>query len=161
MKDAGKRAAAFTMLGKTIELSAILIQNASPDDLPVSVATELRDLVASIHDEAYKYDIAYIQEAMQWTLPGAGSVSNGNGVGGGNAFKGELAPLATSSLGPGNAIFGIAVDAPHGQVVTGGKDTYLQVWSQDGEAIQKLDLNNQYVNLSVSLWVFWAKTSGP
>ena len=40
-------------------------------------------------------------------------------------------------------IFSIAVDADRHQFVSGGKDSFIQVWTEDGKQVQRLDLGDK------------------
>jgi WD40 repeat protein len=63
LREADTRCAAITMLGKTVELCLTLLAEKCD---PVQLAA-LRQVLRSVADEAFRYDISYIQENMGWT----------------------------------------------------------------------------------------------
>ncbi|KAL4437101.1 hypothetical protein ABPG75_004240 [Micractinium tetrahymenae] len=132
-KNPEKRGAAVTMLGKTVELAGHLIAE------KVSAKTQemMRTTVASITDETFHYDVEYINGTMGWT-PGAAAPAA-------SAAR-TLRPLRTIADGHGEMVFALAVDPAHQQFVSGGKDTFLRVWSQKGQPLQQLDLGDLYIS---------------
>jgi len=59
------RCAAVTMLGKTVELCLHLLN----EKCDVTKLAELRSVLATVTEEAFRYDVNYIDENMGWTTP--------------------------------------------------------------------------------------------
>lgn len=127
-KNPEKRGAAITMLGKTVELAGHLIAE------KVSAKTQdmMRATVGSITDQEFHYDVEYINGTMGW--PAAAAAPR------------TLRPLRSIADAHKEMVFALAVDPAHQQFVSGGKDTFLRVWSQDGHPLQQLDLGDLYIS---------------
>jgi hypothetical protein len=117
---------------------------------PESLVT-LQQVLASVTEDAFKYDVSYITEAMGWAPPPAAGGSGapaGGGTAGGGSLAGaggaawRLQPL-TSLASHQEQVFALAMDPAHRQLVTGGRDAFLQVWSEDGQALDRLDLGGK------------------
>ncbi|KAL4424471.1 hypothetical protein ABPG77_006409, partial [Micractinium sp. CCAP 211/92] len=131
-KNPEKRGAAVTMLGKTVELAGhIIAEKVSPKTQDMMRAT-----VASITDQEFHYDVEYINGTMGWA-PGAAAAAGAART---------LRPLRSIADAHGEMVFALAVDPAHQQFVSGGKDTFLRVWSQDGQSLQQLELGDLYIS---------------
>ncbi|EFN58996.1 hypothetical protein CHLNCDRAFT_137639 [Chlorella variabilis] len=142
-----KRGAAVTMLGKTVELAGHVIA----EKVPAATQEAMRATVANITNAEFRYDVEYINSTMGWTQ---GAAAPAAVAAAGPAAAPSAAPAGPRSLRPvrsipgahNEMIFAMAVDSAHQQFVTGGKDMYLQVWTQDGSPVQKLELGDQYIS---------------
>ncbi|KAI3433851.1 hypothetical protein D9Q98_003654 [Chlorella vulgaris] len=139
-KTAEKRGAAVTMLGKTVELAGHMIL----EKVPRETQELMRSTVASIVDEDFRYDVEYINSSMGWA-PGGGGDGGGAHAAPAAQLR-QLVPVRSIAGYHTEPIFALAVDTAHQQFVTGGKDSYLQVWTQEGQPLQKLELGDQYIS---------------
>eukprot|EP01006_Ploeotia_vitrea_P026331 TRINITY_DN5930_c0_g1_i1.p1 TRINITY_DN5930_c0_g1~~TRINITY_DN5930_c0_g1_i1.p1 ORF type:complete len:414 (-),score=67.42 TRINITY_DN5930_c0_g1_i1:34-1137(-) len=62
LRDPSSRCAAVTMLGKTVELCLNLLM----EKCDKALLCELKEVLDSVKDSHFEYDIAYIQENMHW-----------------------------------------------------------------------------------------------
>eukprot|EP00180_Rhodochaete_pulchella_P002062 Plantae.Rhodophyta-Rhodochaete_pulchella.ctg31063.p1 GENE.Plantae.Rhodophyta-Rhodochaete_pulchella.ctg31063~~Plantae.Rhodophyta-Rhodochaete_pulchella.ctg31063.p1 ORF type:complete len:411 (-),score=33.52 Plantae.Rhodophyta-Rhodochaete_pulchella.ctg31063:74-1306(-) len=63
MQVPGNRCAAFTVLGKTVEMCLTLLnRGAAPGQLE-----QLEMIISNISDEQFKYDVEYVQDAFGWS----------------------------------------------------------------------------------------------
>eukprot|EP00887_Chlorella_sp_A99_P005312 scaffold1.g5312.t1 len=72
VKKPETRGAAITMLGKTVELCSHLIT----EKLAPQMQQKMRETVASVTEEGFKYDVSYIMDSMGWS---AGAPGGGHG----------------------------------------------------------------------------------
>ncbi|PSC75543.1 guanine nucleotide-binding beta subunit [Micractinium conductrix] len=139
-KTAEKRGAAVTMLGKTVELAGHVIhEKVSP-----AVQELMRTTVAGITDQEFQYDVDFINNILGWSAGGAAP----GGVPAAGAAR-TLHPAHSIPDAHGEMIFALAVDAAHQQLVSCGKDSYIRVWSQDGQPLQTLGLEPNFYTSSV------------
>ncbi|KAJ7519822.1 hypothetical protein O6H91_20G057200 [Diphasiastrum complanatum] len=148
------RSAAITMLGKTVELCLQQLN----DKCDPAILAELRSELHSVTEDVFKYDVNYIEESMGWSLQiqscakmarmGLATIQSQGDCN----QKGRVDPLlmfeglyATDSYhGHQNTIFALSFDDGRNQIVSGGKDGLLIVWSADGKVIERLTMARHY-----------------
>jgi WD40 repeat protein len=101
---------------------------------------DMQESVRTITEPEFHYDVEYINTTMGWGDAAAA------GGGAGMARQLHLVPAHSIADAHTDTIFALALDPAHSQFVSGGKDTYLQVWSQAGQPLQKLDLGDVYTS---------------
>jgi hypothetical protein len=116
----------------------------------------MRAALRNVSDEAFRYDISYIQENMGWSDAGlaasgatagggnasssGGGAGNGSGGNGGNARPVSAASHALvatrSCTGHTNTIFALGYDPKFDFFISSGKDAQVISWSPAGVPYQ-------------------------
>jgi WD40 repeat protein len=161
------RLAALTCLGKMIELAGSKLKETVPPD----ALRSLQDILATINDEEFKYDVDYIQESMGWKKTSAATDASQTpppDVGLIGAHPNGSAQFSTSNLastpikasfraqtslkpvaslaGHTSLIMSLAYDQARRAVFSSGRNAELLVWSEDGRHLQRIDTHGWAFN---------------
>ncbi|GAQ84869.1 hypothetical protein KFL_002090210 [Klebsormidium nitens] len=116
LKKPENRCAAITMLGKTVELCLQqLTEKCEPESL-----NKLRAALLEVTEDAFHYDVEYIEESMGWTRQANGMPSG---------MPGENGAFA---------------DVVRDQLVSASRDGTLLVWSPEGQVVDTLAVGGHY-----------------
>eukprot|EP01116_Phalansterium_solitarium_P006599 TRINITY_DN18925_c0_g1_i1.p1 TRINITY_DN18925_c0_g1~~TRINITY_DN18925_c0_g1_i1.p1 ORF type:complete len:615 (-),score=130.08 TRINITY_DN18925_c0_g1_i1:233-2002(-) len=133
------RCAGVTMLGKTVELCLNLLnEKCEPAKL-----LELRQSLKNVTEEAFRYDLSYIEDNMIW--PGSSDGYSATASSALNGLDVGLTLQATSSyIGHQTTIFAICYDEVRDQVISSCKDGYIVTWDANGKEKNRLVLPKHY-----------------
>ncbi|CAM6126900.1 unnamed protein product [Calypogeia fissa] len=146
------RCAAVTMLGKTVELC---LQQLTDKCAP-STLNELNAALQNVTEDTFQYDINYIEESMGWNRSLQPDVLSVGSVGSLNHSSGESTKstdtvsgptglhAVDSYLGHRNTIFAMSYDEKRNQLISGGKDGTLIVWTSEGQVSETVDMARHY-----------------
>ncbi|KAG6543105.1 hypothetical protein Mapa_015354 [Marchantia paleacea] len=144
------RCAAVTMLGKTVELC---LQQLT-DKCDPSALAELNAALQNVTEDAFKYDINYIEDSMGWSRPQPPVTLDSTRVSSiqssGEPKKGLVdGPTGLyaveSFLGHRQTVFAMAFDDKRNQLISGGKDGTLIAWTTDGQVISEtVEMSRHY-----------------
>ncbi|CAK0784420.1 hypothetical protein CVIRNUC_007624 [Coccomyxa viridis] len=119
-----KRAAAVTMLGKTVEQSADQLKTEVDND----TLAALKAAVDKIKEPIFQYDKSYVYECMDWGVPPSCPVTPANGkLMAHMSYKGHSAP-----------VFAVGYDHTHSQLASAGRDSSVILWDSSGKQIDRV-----------------------
>ncbi|KAH8970628.1 hypothetical protein BDL97_02G097800 [Sphagnum fallax] len=150
------RCAAITMLGKTVELCVQQLN----DKCDANTMAELNAVLHNVTEDAFQYDINYIEDSMNWNRPMLAGVvpkpeqptpatmSLQGDSGKGSVLDASPASsglhAADSYRGHQNPIFAMSYDDKRNQLISGAKDGTLIVWTADGKVSETVDMASHY-----------------
>ncbi|KAG0613087.1 hypothetical protein M758_6G075600 [Ceratodon purpureus] len=149
------RCAAVTMLGKTVELCLQqLTEKCDPSTLQ-----DLNTALQNVTEDAFQYDINYIEESMGWSrplhgiggshdIPSSASLTSQGDLNKGMSMDSSSTSSGLHALesysGHRNTIFAMSYDEKRNQLISGGKDGTLIVWTSDGQVAETVDMARHY-----------------
>eukprot|EP00245_Coleochaete_scutata_P012341 TRINITY_DN4766_c0_g1_i3.p1 TRINITY_DN4766_c0_g1~~TRINITY_DN4766_c0_g1_i3.p1 ORF type:complete len:567 (+),score=75.98 TRINITY_DN4766_c0_g1_i3:122-1822(+) len=125
LKKPENRSAAITMLGKTVELCLPQLT----DKCNEATLNELADILRSITEPVFKYDIDYIEQSMGWGHHASDFTMASCGT---DATLSRLEAVE-SYVAHNSTIFAMCYDDDRGKLVSGAKDGTLIVWNKQGQ----------------------------
>eukprot|EP00878_Enallax_costatus_P013830 GHUV01014465.1.p1 GENE.GHUV01014465.1~~GHUV01014465.1.p1 ORF type:complete len:654 (+),score=215.89 GHUV01014465.1:417-2378(+) len=165
LKNSEKRAAAVTVLGKTVERCKDKVAAANP-----AMLASLFSVLDSITDKQFEYDIDWINNNMQRTRtpaaapapvavpqpipvaaaplqapPAAAPAGALSGIDRSRAKLHVTKTFQNPALGPGGTFFTLGWDPKALRLVSGGKEVPITVWEQDGTVHKTIDCSGTYV----------------
>lgn len=139
------RCAAITMLGKTVELCLVQLTEIRDE----GVLTELMSALQTVTEDAFQYDVNYVKDSLGWNhMPkqDAHGSSHHEGAHGDAALAASTGVLRAvdSFVGHRDQIFAMCYDEEQAQLVSGGKEGTLIVWSSEGQIVETVDMGHHY-----------------